>query len=145
MAYLRRMRSLILATATAGLLLAGCEKDQQTGVPPTPVDISININLPEYFDLQAPGGWVYLTGGSRGLVVYRKSQDEFIAFDRHCPYQPENGCRVFVDQSSVIARDSLCCHSAFLLLDGSVTEGPSSFALKHYNTLFNGTTLRIYS
>src|SRR5262245_22342964 len=116
------MRRLVLLTAVAGLLMAGCDKDDPTGVPPVAVDISVNINLPEYINLQAPGGWAYLTGGSRGLLVYRKTQEEFVAMDRHCPYQPENLCRVFVDESGVIARDSVCCHSAYLLIDGSVTE-----------------------
>lgn len=129
----------------AAVLAVGCAKDKQTGVPPVSLDITINTNLPEYIDLQAPGGWVYLTGGSLGLIVYRKNQDEFVALDRHCPYQPENLCRVFVQQDNITALDTACCHSGFLLTDGSVFNGPSSFSLKQYHTLFNGSTLRIYN
>lgn len=135
----------LVSAALALLALCACKKDQQTGVPPTTVNISINVNLPEYTDLQVPGGWVYLTGGSLGLIVYRKNTDEFVALDRHCPYQPNNLNRVFVDESGVLAKDTAGCGSTFLLLDGSVTQGPSSFALTHYNTTWNGATLHIFN
>lgn len=139
------LRPTLFYMATALVLATSCKKDNTTGVPPVQLDVSINITLPEYVDLQVVGGWVYLTGGSQGLIVYRTSQDGFIALDRHCPYQPENFCRVYVDESEVIARDTACCHSAFLIVNGQPTEGPSSFPLKSYNTTFNGTMLRIYS
>jgi nitrite reductase/ring-hydroxylating ferredoxin subunit len=127
------------------LLLTACRKEQRTGVPPAAVDFSININFPEYANLQVPGGWVYVTGGSQGIILYRKNQDEFVAMDRHCPYQPENFCRVTVDDTQVMARDTACCGSAYLLNGGSVVNGPSSFGLSVYNTSFNGTTLRVYN
>lgn len=127
------------------ILLGGCKKEQNTGVPPVGLDLALNLNLPEYANLQVPGGWVYITGGSQGLIVYRSSADAFTAVDRHCPYQPENLCRVTVPDGSVVARDTACCGSAYLLFDGSVTEGPSSFNLRRYNTSWNGTTLRIYN
>ena len=99
------------------LLLSACRKEQPGGVPLTTVDFQINVNNPAYVDLSAPGGWLYLTGGSLGIIVYRKSMEEFVAMDRHCPYQPAELCKVFVDESEVIARDTTCCGSAFLLLD----------------------------
>lgn len=126
-------------------LVPGCKKSERGGVPPTSVDISINVNNPAYADIQVPGGWLYLTGGSLGIIVYRSSTDAFVALDRHCPYQPENLCRVFVDSTEVIARDTLCCGSAYLITDGSVTEPPAALNLQRYNTSFNGTTLRIYN
>lgn len=114
-------------------------------MPPTSVDISINVNNPAYADIQVPGGWLYLTGGSLGIIVYRSSTDAFVALDRHCPYQTENLCRVFVDSTEVIARDTLCCGSAFVITSGQVTQGPAALDLQRYNTSFNGTTLRIYN
>ncbi len=127
------------------LLLPGCRKSQPGGVPLVPVDIAINVNNPEYIDLAVPGGWLYLTGGSQGLIVYRVSNNEFRAMDRHCPYQASNLCRVSVDSSEVVARDQGCCGSAFLVTDGSVIQGPSALPLQRYNTSFNGTILRIYN
>src|SRR5689334_4248909 len=130
---------LLASFLALGLLTSSCKKDQVGGVPTTDVDISININLPAYADLAVPGGWLYLTGGSQGIIVYRASNEQFVAMDRHCPYQPQNSCKVYVDDTQVIARDTACCGSAYLIIDGSVSQGPSSFGLKRYNTLFNGT------
>lgn len=140
-----RARHLLPAFVAAVLLVPGCRKNEAGGVPPVSVDITLNVNNPAYNALAVPGGWLYLSGGSRGLIVYRSGPDRFVALDRHCPYQPANICRVSVDSSEVIARDSTCCGSAFLITDGSVVQGPAALNLQRYNTSFNGTTLRIYN
>ena len=127
------------------VLSVGCKKDRDVAVPIVPVQIEINLNLPEYNALQVVGGWAYITGGSEGLIVYRRGQNEFTALDRHCTYQPQNLCRVTVDDSQVMARDTICCQSAFLIMDGSVVQGPAALGLKRYNTTFNGTILRIFN
>ena len=136
---------LVLLALSAALFAPGCKKEKKVDVPLVNVDININVNLPEYVDLTATGGWVYITGGSQGIIVYRNGPDQFTAMDRHCTYQPENLCKVYVDDSQVIARDTICCGSAFLMLDGSVTEGPAALGLKLYHTTFNGTTLHIFN
>lgn len=139
------LRPFALLLLSPLLLTPGCKKEEKLNVPLVPVDIEINLNLPEYNALLVTGGWAYITGGSEGLVVYRSSPEEFVALDRHCTYQPENLCRVTVDASGVMARDTTCCHSAFLLMDGSVTNGPAVLGLKRYHTTFNGTVLRIFN
>lgn len=145
MALDRLLLPALAALTATSLLLPSCRKNQTSGVPPVTVDISINVNNPAYAALAVPGGWLYLTGGSQGLIVYRASNNEFRAMDRHCPYQPAELCRVKVDDSELVARDSSCCHSAFLITDGSVIEGPAASSLQRYNTSFNGTVLRIYN
>lgn len=138
-------RSLIALVLAGLMLLPGCRKESTEAAPPTLVDFNININNPAYNDLAVPGGWLYLTGGSMGIIVYRKTIDEFVALDRLCMYQPTQLCRVHVDDTGIIARDTTCCGSAFVITDGSVTEGPASLGLVRYNTSFNGTTLRIFN
>lgn len=133
-----------LFVLTAAVMVS-CKKDQRGGVPLHTVDISVNVNNPAYADLAVPGGWLYLTGGSMGLIVYRSGPTDFMAYDRHCPYQPENQCRLIVDDTEIMARDTACCQSAYVITDGSVAEGPAALNLQRYNTSFNGTTLRIYN
>lgn len=135
----------MLAALGACCLASSCRKPNAGGVPPVALDITINVNNPAYADLAVTGGWLYLSGGSQGLIVYRSGPQDFVALDRHCPYQTANLCRVFVDSSQVIARDTACCGSAFLITDGSVVQGPAAINLRRYNTSFNGTTLRIYN
>ncbi len=142
-----RCRSALSPLLLLAALASGCSKDStsNTGAPPVIVDFNINVNNPAYNDLAVPGGWVYLSGGNKGIIVYRKTIDEFVALDRLCMYQPAQSCRVYVDDSQVIARDTICCGSGFLLIDGSVTQGPATLGLTRYNTTFNGTTLRIFN
>jgi nitrite reductase/ring-hydroxylating ferredoxin subunit len=136
----------LVLLGSCALGIAGCEKDNPTaGVPLVPVDITINVNNPAYVDLQVPGGWLYLTGGVQGILVYRNTSDAFTAMDRQCTFQPATGCRVVVDESQVAATDTSCCGASYLLLDGSVTQGPATLALARYNTSFNGSILRIYN
>jgi nitrite reductase/ring-hydroxylating ferredoxin subunit len=122
----------------------GCKKDD-TGIPLVAVDVQLNVNNPSYFNISVPGGWVYINGGSKGIIVYRKSVDEFMAYDRHSPYQSENGCVVVVDSTTNVTVIDECSDSHFLLTDGSVFNGPAGLPLKQYQTSFSGSILRIYN
>ena len=129
--------------------LAACrEDDEDQRVPRIATDIPINLNLPEYQVLLNPGGWIYLTGGSRGIIVYRVNNDEFAAFDRHCTYNVPEACRVSVDEESgITAIDTQCCGSTFEIITGNVVEGPAQIGLSPFNTQFNSNTnmLRVYN
>ncbi len=122
-----------------------CKKQQDNSVPLTNVDIYLYTSNPSFINLNAVGGYTYITGGVRGIILYRKSTSELMAYDRNCTYQPSQPCAtVVVDNSHILATDT-CCHSKFSLYDGSVTNGPASVPLKAYNTTFDGTTLHIYN
>lgn len=128
------------------LNLFSCKKDKNEGIPNTYVDIYLYTNDPEFNNLTAIGGWVYLTGGSRGLVVTRTTMSDFAAFERHCPYNPGDPCgKVEVDTSTAITLTDPCCGSNFLLNDGSVVNGPSTSPLRRYQTNFDGSVLHIYN
>lgn len=122
-----------------------CKKDTRDVVPYVYVNIYIYTTDPEFVNLNAVGGWVYITGGSRGIVVYRNSIDEFMAYDRHCTYEPSNSCaRIEVEQSNITAVDS-CCGSKFILTDGSVINEPASIPLNQYQAKLEGNTLHIFN
>ena len=121
------------------------KKDVDNGVPITPVDIYLYTNNPSFVNLNGVGGWVYITGGVRGILVYRKSPSEFMAYDRNCTYQSRDACAtVVVDATNILATDT-CCHSKFSMYDGSVTQAPAGLPLKAYNTTFDGNVLHIYN
>lgn len=128
------------------VILIGCSKDDEnSNIPLVSVNYNININDPAYANVKVVGGWMYLNGGSRGLILYRYSNDEFRAFDRHCTYNSTSSCAlVSVENSNITAYDD-CCGSKFLITDGSVTQGPANLPLKQYNTSFDGSVLRIYN
>lgn len=138
----------LFLSLTAFLIIVGigsCKKDVNNGVPITPVDIYLYTNNPSFINLNGVGGWVYITGGVRGILVYRKSPSEFMAYDRNCTYQSSDACAtVVVDATNILATDT-CCHSKFSMYDGSVTQAPAGLPLKAYNTTFDGNVLHIYN
>ena len=135
---------LFFSLAVLLTISSGCKKDEDA-IPSVQVNIYIYTTDAEFADLNAVGGWIYLTGGVRGIIVYRFSQDEFMAYDRNCTYQPsESDAIIEVEQSGITAIDN-SCGSKFLLTDGSVLEGPAPDILKRYETYFDGNLLRIYN
>lgn len=127
------------------LVFGSCKKENQQ-VPLVAVDVTVNLNNPQFLDLTYVSGWEYLTGGSLGIIVYRSSQNEFVAFDRHSPYQPDEQCRVSVsDDNITIIDDPDCSTSSWLIIDGSLISGPAATGLQPYNTSFNDPYLRIYN
>jgi nitrite reductase/ring-hydroxylating ferredoxin subunit len=119
-----------------------CSKDETETIPYSYVNFYINPNSTMYYKLNVVGGWEYLTGGYNGIIVYRLNQDEFVAFDRACPYDYANGCRIEVESSFTTAIDS-CCSSRFIITDGSPFSGPAHVSLKQYRTTYDGNNLHI--
>lgn len=133
------MRISILATV---LILLSCNR-REDQIPYVPVDIAFDLNSPVYVDLNAIGGWTYIDGGSKGIIVYRKTLDDYVAFDRHCSFEPTNDCsQVSVDETNLFAVDT-CCGSKFLISDGTVNEGPAVFSLRQYSLIRSGSQVRI--
>ncbi|GAB4135493.1 MAG: hypothetical protein Fur0041_09600 [Bacteroidia bacterium] len=125
------------------LQLNSCKKEQQ-GVPNIYVNLTVYVNEPQNIALTTVGGWKYFTGGYRGLLVFRKSQNEFICYDRACPYLvDEPSSFVEVDTSNNIILEDKSCGSKFLIQDGSTIQSPALIPLKQYRTVYDGTTLRI--
>lgn len=134
------MKKIILLIA---LLLLSCENEVEN-FPQVDVNLNLYINNPEFFNIETPGGWIYLNGGVAGILLYRKNLDEFIAYDRASTYDPIADCAITVDSDNIILKDP-CSESQFLITDGSVIQGPASQALKRYNTNFYGNNLSIFN
>lgn len=124
---------------------SSCIKNENSNIPLVRVDSVIYANNPSFNNISVPGTWMYINGGSRGIIIYRVSNEEFKAYDRHCTYDSDNNCaQVSVDASNITAVDD-CCGSTFILTDGAVTKGPASLPLKQYQTSFDGSVLRIFN
>jgi len=133
------------------LFLTTCQKEAYTPLPHVEVNIQIFPNSTQYLDLNAVGGFVYLTANypSRGIIVYRIGPNDFMAFERTCPHDPNDCCdesqcaRLVVEENRLTISDP-CCGSLYLILDGSNVSGPSQYPLKQYHTSYDGATLRIF-
>ncbi|MFT4661948.1 MAG: nitrite reductase/ring-hydroxylating ferredoxin subunit [Patiriisocius sp.] len=124
------------------------DNNNNSNIPDVFVDISLSLSLPSYNGLMLPGNSINITGGSNGIIVYAISNEDFVAFDRHCTYDINGFHRVIVSSpGSTVAEDTDGCGSRFSIITGDVLQNPASIPLKAYNTeYFPGTNvLRIYN
>ncbi len=122
-----------------------CDKENNEQVPNVYVNFTVDINTGQYTELQLIGGWIYVTGGYRGIILHRSSMEEIVALDRTSTYKPETiGNQIIVESNNLIAADT-AGGMRYLLLDGSVVEGPVATPLKKYRTTFTGSVLHVYN
>lgn len=139
-------RGLKLSILAVILIITSCNKDDRSDeynvIPNVGVDIHLNLNEPSNYNLTFEGGWIYVPGGSRGIIVYR-TLDQYMAYERHTPYQSDRPCAVVeVDSNNVYAVDG-CSGTQYLLLDGSVASGPATLPLLRYKTSVFSDVLNI--
>ena|SRR5688572_29916553 len=148
-----RIRSFAISLLLGLMFISqqGCQKQYPVNIPYVTFDYTINIFDPAFVNLQGVGGSVFIDGGSRGLIIYRVSIDQFNAYERHCTYDCENPCgKVSFDTSGIVLVDDDCggsgCGSKFNIIDGSVVNGPATFPLIQYTTQFDGMAmLRVFN
>lgn len=127
-----------------------CHKKQKTEqnqadhpVPSVPVDLLIYTNDPLNFKLQGIGGWMYFNGGVNGLIIYRKSQQEFVALERTSSALPDNAAaKAKVQNDGFTCLDTIS-GSKWQIIDGVVMQGPAAWPLRVYGTSFDGSVLRV--
>ena len=126
------MKVRILLVISLFLMSGSCGKQNTHPVPYVPFNQTI----------AGVGGWAYVNGGSRGLIVYRRSIEEFVAFDRHSPADIDASCPspLFPDPDNFLILKDTCNDATFSLYDGSPISG-SQYGLMQYATSFNGNNL----
>jgi len=136
------MRTLVLIFLVF-IVVPGCKKDQQPLIPYVYVNLQLYPNSMDYISVS---DYKYVDAGYRGIVVYRLSMDQFMVYERCCPYDPEKpNARITVNPDHVIATDSVC-GSQYNLLDGSpLGNGPSPYSLMQYKSTYDGEVLYIYN
>lgn len=143
------------------LLVAGsCNKDTiNPNIPYGSIRIDIDPNSTFYQELNTVGGWtyvdngspgVYITGNSRGVIIYRNGETEFTAYDRMPPNDPDKCCdekdvctRLVVDDYYPMVQDT-CTQNSYLILDGSLFQGDGKWSLIRYNAVYDGGLLHVY-
>lgn len=141
------MKIRIILSCMLLLVFSSCKKNKNHPVPNIPFDITINLSLPSYSDLNGAGGWAYVAGGSRGIIVYRKSYDVFVAFDRQSPADGGADCATALtpNADNFLQLDDVCSGAKFSLYDGSIISG-ADFGLRQYQAMWDGSNLlRIYN
>jgi hypothetical protein len=155
-AFIIMNKGLLITALLAFLLNAGCKSDDIfTGdcfVPEINVNYTINMDLPEYFNLRNLGEYLELDGGNKGVYLIHDFDDNYVAIERTCTYQSDNSCaRVVLDDQSLQLRcgsfdsedDFMPCCASSYSFNGSLLGGPSRCRLKTYRLTKQGNTLYI--
>jgi hypothetical protein len=116
----------------------------QSGVPNVAVNIEINLNDISNADLNLIGGYIYVDGGVRGIIIRRESQNLYKAYDRNCTYQPADAKAIVEVHTTGFYIEDLSCGSTFDL-SGFPTGGPAEFPLKEYSVSLAGDILFIFN
>ena len=124
------------------VLLTNCGKDTSF-IPDVAVNFSLPLTDPRLSRLSSPGGAVLINGyGIAGLVLYRKTDNGYAAFDRCSTVNPEQKCAVTLDDPTLTVTDP-CSGAKFLLEDGSPVKAPAVRALKSYTLAISGLNLHV--
>ncbi len=127
------------------IILISCNRDLSDDPIPTQpfIDIVINLSLTENFSLQTNEGSKAISGGVRGIIIYRVNSTTFYAYERNCSFQPSGACATVDVHSSGLFMIDTCCNSSFGFADGNPTGGPAWRPLLRYRTQLSGQTLTI--
>ncbi len=139
-------------------LILFCSRDKNDVIPDVYVDFYIDLNDPEFFDLNAVPNAVtvsYMTNNigyraagydSNGIIIYRADLYQFYAFDRTCPHDyAENGLSVKVNIDGIYAVCPQCSTYYALPAGGMPSSGPGRYPLKNYRTAFSGSVLHVWN
>lgn len=117
-------------------------------IPDAYINFEIEPNSTYYYELNTVSGWMYVSAPpqSRGIILYRYSLDEFKAYERQSPNEP-NACgdesRLIVEFPFVV---DTCLNVKYSILDGSIiTQNYSGYPLIQYQTQYDGHTLRVHN
>lgn len=132
------------------LFLLSCSKDNTINnnnpyLPNYPVDLTINLNLPEYNNLQFVSNSVYINNGVagiRGVFVFNTGNNNYVAFDAACPNQALSSCSTMTING--IKAVCACDDAEYSFFTGQA-QG-KQYPMKQYRVQqINSTTLRVYN
>lgn len=124
------------------LFCVACAKEQNL-IPDYPVNFSSPLTDPRLSRLSSAGGAVIVNGyGVAGLVIYRRADNAYVAYDRCSTVNPQQKNAVELDDPSFTATDPVS-GAKYSLYDGSPVKAPASVALRRYTVTIAGNTLHV--
>ncbi|MEM7185463.1 MAG: hypothetical protein AAF466_02295 [Bacteroidota bacterium] len=146
------MRSITLAILLLFTVLS-CKKDDNPinnnnnpFLTPPIVDVSLNLNLPQFNPLKFPGNTVILnTQGIKGIVVYNLNNNLYTAFDLTDPNHLPNACSR-MEISGVVATcpcDGEDGGNSYDLVTGQHQTDENAYPMHQYRISRDGDVITI--
>lgn len=124
------------------LLFTSCAKEENL-IPDIPVNFSAPLTDPRLSRLSSAGGVVTMSGyGVAGIVIYRRPDNAYVAYDRCSTVNPEQKNAVVVDDPTITVTDPVS-GAKYSLYDGSPVKAPAKTSLKQYGVTIAGNTLQV--
>lgn len=142
---MKRIATHIVVIIAVTVLAAACGRESRCYVPIGLTNFTIEPNSAYYSGLNNVGGYMYLTGGHRGVVIVRTAYDHFVAFERTCPADSTTAVNISDEFGSSLL-ECPKCHTLFVTkadgypMDGGATACP----LYQYSTSYSGGELWVY-
>lgn len=150
---------IFIILAMVSIAVVSCHKKNDV-IPDVTVDFTINLNDPQFINLNALGGavavnrntnnWGYLASGyaNSGIIVARGT-DEFFAYDRTCPHDyalDGSVVKVNIDPSGFHTANCPKCGTIYSLITfGQPVSGPGKYPLKNYRTSSDDRFVRVWN
>ncbi|MEJ7692358.1 hypothetical protein [Daejeonella sp.] len=124
-------------------ILLSCSKDDEDRIPNVYVNYQITL---QEFSIKSINGLLVVNKGTNtgvaGLIIYKKPNNEYVAFDRCSSVNPLQQCAVVPDDPNLTATDP-CSGAKFSMYDGSPVKAPAKRGLKEYNVIITNFTLAV--
>jgi len=125
------------------LSLLSCTKDGLDRIPEAYVNYRITI---QEFNIKNKNGLLLVNKmdntGVAGLIIYRRADNAYVAFDRCSSVNPQNRCAVVPDDPNLTATDP-CSGAKFSLFDGSAVKAPAKRPLKEYKVIISNFEISV--
>lgn len=133
---------LLLTIITLACSKSDDKEDRNPFLTDPAVNLTLNLNLPEYNPLKFPGEYVVTSQGIKGIVVYCVSENQYLAFDLTDPnHVPSNCSRM--ELNGVIA--SCPCtndENEYFITSGQHTTNPDTmYPMQQYNAQLSGNSV----
>jgi nitrite reductase/ring-hydroxylating ferredoxin subunit len=123
-----------------------CDDTIDDIIPDVPVNIEFNLKEPQFINLNVVMGAVKIDGygyRNNGVVVFRHSDNEILAFDATCPKHIDINVSVNLDANGSGTATCPHCGTVYYLVNYGYPK--NGYPLKRYQVLRNGDYVRIYN
>ncbi len=134
-------KGIIIALGLFSLL--SCTKDGLDRIPEAYVNYRVTI---QEFNIKNKNGLLLVNKmdntGVSGLIIYRRADNAYVAFDRCSSVNPSNRCAVVPDDPNLTVTDP-CSGAKFSLFDGSPVKAPAKRPLKEYKVIISNFEISV--
>jgi len=134
-------------------VISACSDDTNNLLPdempfPQPFDRTINLTLPAYQQIQFDNHLYLNDIGLKGVVVVRLGQNQYAAYERTCPVEPDSACSIVTYTNSGAGSSYLSCEcgeAVYRDYSGDPSKSPEPRKLREYASFLSGNSLTVES